>query len=57
MKVLVVVKIIDIEESDIFNLKLVDIYSEFMKEISVFKIFSDSGVRNINFIFDVLLVG
>lgn len=57
MNQLVVVKIINIEEGDSLDLKMVDIYSDLLKEINVFKFLWDSGVKNINYVMEVVFVG
>ncbi|KAM0283645.1 hypothetical protein ACHAQH_002424 [Verticillium albo-atrum] len=56
-KMLVAVKIIDIEESDTINPKLADTFREVMAEINALKLLSDSGAKNINVVIDALPVG
>ena len=56
-KMVVAVKIINIEEGDTLNPKLADTYSEFMKEFLALQRLSESGARNINLTLDVLPVG
>lgn len=52
----VAVKMIDIEEADTLNPKLVDTYTEIMNEINALKLLSESGAKNINQVFEALPV-
>lgn len=55
--VIVAVKIIDIDASDIMDPSNGDSYSEFLKEVNALKTLSQSGAQNINHVIEALPVG